>query len=114
MRKFFSLLLAVILMFSCTISVIAYSGNIGQTRIIGDVDGNGDININDYAMLKNYVVCIGELETTGGLSWNRIQYWFMGNSDPYSYYAADVNGDGAVDGFDANELEIYLHDNNKL
>ncbi len=58
--------------------------------LLGDSDGNGEINSNDYAMLKKYVTCQRALTEE-----QRI--------------AADFNGDGAVDAFDVIALDVYLH-----
>ena len=58
--------------------------------MLGDVNGDGDVNSNDYAMLKNYVQCRSPLTEE-------------------QKKIADINGDGAVDAFDAIQLDLYLH-----
>lgn len=58
--------------------------------MLGDINGDGDVNSNDYAMLKNYVQCRSTLTEE-------------------QKKLADINGDGAVDAFDAIQLDLYLH-----
>lgn len=57
----------------------------------GDIDGNGEITMSDYAMVRS--AALGILEIT----------------DSAAYRAADINGDGAVDAFDAAEIDLLLH-----
>ena len=55
-----------------------------------DLNGDGEVNVNDYTMLKNYVMCSIEMTETQKL-------------------LADVNGDGTVDAFDVIQLDLYLN-----
>ncbi len=81
------------------LTVYGYSGSYAQTQTekygvpfsaMGDTDSDGEINSNDYAMLKEYVTC---------------QRTFTEESR----IAADYNGDGTVDAFDIIALDVYLH-----
>lgn len=58
--------------------------------LMGDIDGNGAYETNDYAMLVARVKC-----------------QFINTSAPGE--AGDINLDGAVDGFDAIQLDLYLN-----
>lgn len=58
--------------------------------MLGDINGDGEVNSNDYAMLKNYVQCRSTLTEE-------------------QKKIADINGDGAVDAFDAIQLDLYLN-----
>ncbi len=58
----------------------------------GDIDGDGIINSNDYAMLKSYFMCQSSLTEEQRM-------------------VADFDGDGAVDAFDVIALDVYLHKN---
>lgn len=59
-------------------------------KALGDIDFDGTITSNDYAMLRSYVMC----QTT------------MAEKQCIT---ADFNGDGAVDAFDVIALDVYLH-----
>ncbi len=56
----------------------------------GDIDNNGTVDTNDYSMISSYVLCQRSL-------------------NPLQKQAADLNGDGVVDGFDAILLDCYLN-----
>lgn len=58
--------------------------------MLGDINGDGEVNSNDYAMLRNYVQCCITLTEE-------------------QKKIADINGDGAVDAFDAIQLDLYLN-----
>ena len=58
--------------------------------MLGDVNGDGEVNSNDYAMLRNYVQCRSTLTEE-------------------QKKIADINGDGAVDAFDAIQLDLYIN-----
>lgn len=58
--------------------------------LLGDADADGTISSNDYAILRESVMCRRALTEE-----QRI--------------AADFNGDGAVDAFDVIALDVYLH-----
>ncbi len=58
--------------------------------MLGDINGDGEVNSNDYAMLRNYVQCRSTLTEE-------------------QKKIADINGDGAVDAFDAIQLDLYLN-----
>lgn len=57
----------------------------------GDIDGNGEVTMSDYAMVLS--AALGATQIT----------------DPASYRAADINGDGVVDAFDAAEIDLLLY-----
>ena len=57
---------------------------------LGDSDGDGVIGSNDYAMVRNYVMCAENLTEE-----QRI--------------AADYNRDGVVDAFDAISIDVYIN-----
>lgn len=58
--------------------------------MLGDINGDGEVNSNDYAMLRNYVQCRSPLTEE-------------------QKKIADINGDGAVDAFDAIQLDLYIN-----
>lgn len=58
--------------------------------MLGDINGDGEVNSNDYAMLRNYVQCRSTLTEE-------------------QKKLADINGDGAVDAFDAIQLDLYIN-----
>lgn len=58
--------------------------------MLGDINDDGEVNSNDYAMLRNYVQCCITLTEE-------------------QKKIADINGDGAVDAFDAIRLDLYLN-----
>lgn len=64
-----------------------------ESVTFGDLDGDGIINSNDYAMLKSYVMCQSSLTEEQRM-------------------VADFDGDGAVDAFDVIALDVYIHKNN--
>jgi len=64
--------------------------------VLGDVDGNKKIELNDLTMLSNYLAS---------------SYSF---SDPYLYLCADLNQNGAVDYNDLTFLEGVINGNNKV
>lgn len=55
-----------------------------------DINGDGVTNSNDYAMLREYVLC---------------RVYLTAEQKQIS----DINNDGAVDAFDAIALDLYLH-----
>lgn len=57
---------------------------------LGDVNFDGTVNSNDYAIIRSYIMCRGTLSEE-----QRI--------------AADYDYDGTVDAFDAISLDIYLN-----
>ncbi len=63
--------------------------SLGSARKIGDVDGNGSINISDVTAIQRH---IAELDVLTG----------------DALIAADTNGDGVVDITDATHLQKYL------
>lgn len=64
-----------------------------SSELAGDVDGDGIINSNDYAILRSYVQCQSSLTEEQRM-------------------VADFDGDGVVDAFDAIALDVYIHKNN--
>lgn len=58
--------------------------------MLGDINDDGEVNSNDYAMLISYVQCCITLTEE-------------------QKKIADINGDGAVDAFDAIRLDLYLN-----
>lgn len=58
--------------------------------VLGDLDGNGELTANDYAMIVSFVECDIVLTKEQIL-------------------LADVNKDGVVDGFDAIQIDCYLN-----
>lgn len=58
--------------------------------MLGDINDDGEVNSNDYAMLRNYVQCRSTLTEE-------------------QKKIADINGDGAVDAFDAIQLDLYIN-----
>lgn len=62
-----------------------------EVTLPGDIDGDGQLALTDYAFIKT--LAIGAYET----------------DDPYILAAADINGDGAVDMFDAMILNQKLN-----
>lgn len=74
-------------------TVIVGSSNVTQDVelwLLGDVNGDGSLNSADYAMIKAHA---------------------MGNAvlDDVQKSAADLTHDGAVDAFDAIQLDLYLN-----
>ncbi len=65
--------------------------NIGPSTIKGDADGNGKVNEDDYALLVKITTKAEKI------------------SDNYMFDRCDLNGDGAVDGFDAVYLDLALN-----
>ena len=68
-----------------------------ETRLLGDADGNGTVNIFDAAHVQK------GLTGTGGYP----SYASMDKND-IAYRAADVDGDGTVNIFDASIIQKYL------
>lgn len=62
-----------------------------EVTLPGDVDGDGQIALTDYAFIKTLAIGAYEID------------------DPYILAAADINGDGAVDVFDIAELDLKLN-----
>lgn len=62
-----------------------------EVTLPGDVDGDGQIALTDYAFIKALAIGAYEID------------------DPYILAAADINGDGAVDVFDIAELDLKLN-----
>jgi len=65
-----------------------------ETEIVvtpGDIDGNGEVTMSDYAMVLSAALGVTEI------------------TDSASFRAADINGDGAVDAFDAAEIDLLLY-----
>ena len=73
----------------------AYDGYIGWLGSVGDINDDWEINPNDYAMLKAYVLCQGDDELQSHIEFS----------------SADVNLDGSIDGFDAIELQVFIDEN---
>ena len=71
-----------------------YEGTIylNQDAIIGDIDDDGDIDLDDYAYLKNY------LSGISGFALNTVKF-----------HIADMNSDGAVDAFDMFLLDKKIN-----
>lgn len=70
---------------------ITATPNVVEVTLPGDIDGDGQLALTDYAFIKT--LAIGAYET----------------DDPYILAAADINGDGAVDMFDAMILNQKLN-----
>lgn len=64
--------------------------NSDENEFLGDLNGDGAITSNDYAIIYEYVTCNVSLTKEQKL-------------------LADVNKDGAVDGFDVIAVDIYLN-----
>lgn len=70
---------------------ITATPDVVEVTLPGDIDGDGQLALTDYAFIKT--LAIGAYET----------------DDPYILAAADINGDGAVDMFDAMILNQKLN-----
>lgn len=70
---------------------ITAAPDIVEVTLPGDVDGDGQLALTDYAFIAN--LSVGAYKT----------------DDPYILAAADINGDGAVDMFDAMVLNQRLN-----
>lgn len=70
---------------------ITAAPDIVEVTLPGDVDGDGQLALTDYAFIAN--LSVGAYKT----------------DDPYILAAADINGDGAVDMFDAMILNQRLN-----
>lgn len=70
---------------------ITATPDVVDVTLPGDIDGDGQLALTDYAFIKT--LAIGAYET----------------DDPYILAAADINGDGAVDMFDAMILNQKLN-----
>ncbi len=65
--------------------------NIGPSTIKGDADGDGKVTEDDYDLLVKIASATAEV------------------TDNYMLHRCDLNGDGAVDGFDALYLDLALN-----
>ena len=90
MLKIRSIISIIILCF-CILSVpvYAYSGYVGWVSSVGDINYDGYINSQDYAMLKTFIYCQAEPTREQKI-------------------AADVNLDWAIDGLDAIDLDNFV------
>ncbi|MBQ7828055.1 MAG: dockerin type I repeat-containing protein [Clostridia bacterium] len=86
MKRMFAVLFVVIMLLSCT-AIFACAEN-----AVGDVDGDGYVNLSDIAAVMKY--CAG---------------WDVAEKYPdFSVTAADVNADGAVNLSDVARLMKYV------
>ncbi|MEE0958127.1 MAG: dockerin type I domain-containing protein, partial [Ruminococcus sp.] len=91
-KKVISLVLALVLAlscFSCLGSVTAFAADAAETLKVGDVDGNGVVDVDDVTALQLHLAGRNELT-------------------PEQMKAADANGDGVVDVDDVTAIQRYL------
>ncbi|NLL06751.1 MAG: proteinase IV [Clostridiaceae bacterium] len=91
MKKFLACIIVLVMLFGC-FNVYAYIHVEGNTdAIIGDVDGNGEVDSIDFMYIRKYLV--GQI--------NRFPV-------ESGFYCADVDGNGEVDSIDFAYLRKYL------